>query len=173
MYCKCMTIWFLFTDQWVWSCWLATGNAFSHDQIQMSLAKDVPDVNHVAVALKLVSAGHWVWSDRFGSSQFVASRWQICYGEERLNLPLWYRLVTYKSHVIARVMAMHTGKLVFVVLANVHGMLLFSVSVVAQPALRLSVYTVVDDLAVVYCIMCISYAHEVIFVAWWAHVSNF
>ena len=62
-------------------------------------------------------------------------------------------------------MAMHTGKLVFVVLANVHGMLLFSVSVVAQPALRLSVYTVVDDLAVVYCIMCISYAHEVIFVA--------
>jgi len=33
MYCKCMTIWFLFNDQWVWPCWLATGNAFSHDQI--------------------------------------------------------------------------------------------------------------------------------------------
>jgi len=53
----------------------------------MSLAKDVPDVNHIATALKqLVSVEHRVWIDRFGSSQSIAFRWQICYAEERLNL---------------------------------------------------------------------------------------
>jgi len=92
---------------------MTTRDAFSDDQIQMPLPKDVPDVNHVAAALKQpVSAEHWARSDRFGSLLFVASRWQVCYAEEHLAL-------SYINHsVIARVMAMHTC-VVFIVLANV------------------------------------------------------
>ena len=81
------------TEQGVRPCWLTTGDAFSHDHIQMSLAKDVPDVNHVAAALKQpVSAERWACSDRFGSSLFVASRWQIFAMQKnyRLSLALWY-----------------------------------------------------------------------------------
>jgi len=38
---------------------MTTRDAFSDDQIQMPLPKDVPDVNHVAAALKQpVSAEH-------------------------------------------------------------------------------------------------------------------